>query len=111
MSNLSKPYQVFAYILEYKARHDGNSPTYREILTACNISTLSLVHAYLVNLEAEGLIRRPQKRPGNRSACNIEVIGGRWEYSVLRLDQPPTSRDFRELSNAIASAHLLSFKV
>lgn len=75
-----KHLQVFAYLLEYKARHDGNSPSYREIMSACEVSTLSLVHHYLNKLEAEGKLARTE---GN--ARNIEITGGHWQYTRLHV--------------------------
>jgi len=47
---------VFNFIVAYKQLHDGNSPTWREIGNACNISSVSVVAYILKKLEAQGKI-------------------------------------------------------
>jgi len=47
---------VFNFIVAYKQLHDGNSPTWREIGTACNISSVSVVAYILKKLEDQGKI-------------------------------------------------------
>ena len=71
--------QVYKFIVAYKRDHDGNSPTIREIQDECGISSTSVVFYYLNQLEARGLIRRPEPKIGSRYASRIEVIGGRWK--------------------------------
>lgn len=107
-----KHLRVFAYILEYKARHDGNSPSFEEIMDACDVSSKSVTFFYLNKLEAEGYIRRPlPSRHCRRSACTIEVVGGNWEYSGIKIPSyvpsVPLTEDeveFVFLSNRLAAA-------
>jgi SOS-response transcriptional repressor LexA len=70
--------QVYDFIVEYKREHDGNSPTIREIGDACKITSTSVVIYWLIRLENQGFIRRPEPAMGNRYAAKIEVIGGKW---------------------------------
>lgn len=71
--------RVYDFIVEHKHRHDGNSPTYREIMDGASVSSTSMVRFYLNKLEKQGLIRRPEPPIGERFSVKIEVIGGRWE--------------------------------
>ncbi|MHC4088707.1 MAG: LexA family protein [Planctomycetota bacterium] len=68
-----KTRNIFEFIVRYKQAHDGNSPSVREIQDACGISTPSLVHYHLGELETVGWIEltRFQSR-------SIQVEGGRW---------------------------------
>lgn len=70
--------RVYQFIVNYKRRHDGNSPTFREIMEGCTITSTSMVLYYLTGLEKRGLIRRPEPVFGNRNATKIEIVGGRW---------------------------------
>ena len=65
---------VFQFIVRYKRACDGNSPTYREIMRACRLASLSGVHYHLNKLERQGRIRRVPRR----RACSIVVVGGTW---------------------------------
>jgi SOS-response transcriptional repressor LexA len=71
---------VLFFIVKYKREHDGNSPTIREIMDDCKISSTSMVFWYLNQLENLGYIRRPEPKIGNRIAAKIEVVGGKWIY-------------------------------
>jgi SOS-response transcriptional repressor LexA len=77
--------RLLAFIIAYKRAHDGNSPTYREMMAATGLSTTSSVAYHLEKLEAEGVIERPQQVGNTRV---IEVVGGRWsppeELEALR---------------------------
>jgi SOS-response transcriptional repressor LexA len=73
-----KHYKVYDFIVSYKRRHDGNSPTFREIMEGCGISSTSMVVFYLNKLELRRLIRRPEPEIGNWYASKIEVVGGCW---------------------------------
>lgn len=64
---------IYRYIIDYKCRNGGDSPTRRDIVDALNVP-LSMVNYYLARLEAEGLIR---VGTGGRARA-IEVVGGRW---------------------------------
>ena len=67
---------VFDFIVSYKRANDGNSPSLREIMTACGIPSTSLMQFILDNLVDDDLIRIG---PGQR---NITVVGGCWSYSL-----------------------------
>lgn len=69
-----KRQEVLRFIISFKAAHDGNSPTYREIMADCDLASTSLVAYYLAELEDRGQIRRP----GVGRSRGIEVTGGRW---------------------------------
>jgi hypothetical protein len=75
-----KSQKVFDFIVAYKREHDGNSPTMREIMVGCKVSSTSMVSFYLDQLVAMGFIRRPEREMGNFSAANIEVVGGEWSF-------------------------------
>jgi len=62
--------RVYAFIVAYKQAHDGNSPTYRQILKACNISSTSVVEYHIRHLIADNRLRKV-----NRS---FEIIGAHW---------------------------------
>lgn len=64
---------MYRWIVSYKAGHNGNSPTFRDIMRACNHSSLSVVRADLRRLEHAGLIRVNEGRPRS-----LEIVGGRW---------------------------------
>ena len=70
------PLEIYRFIVDYKAQHDGNSPTLRQIQRACGVNSTSVVVSLLNNLELQGLIRRP--RNGTDKSRNIEVVGGAW---------------------------------
>ena len=67
--------KIYGFIVRYKEQHDGNSPTYREIMTGCQLKSVSTVGYYLADLEDRGLIVRSVRRGGARV---IEVVGGQW---------------------------------
>lgn len=70
--------RVYDFIVAYKKSHDGNSPTFREIMEDCEVLSTSTVVYYLDKLGKRGLIRRPEPRIGSRYATMIEVVGGQW---------------------------------
>jgi SOS-response transcriptional repressor LexA len=70
----SRQQRVYHFIVQYKKGHDGNSPTIREIMDGCELTSTSLVRYYLIELARHGLIRMPEKG----AAAKIEVIGGYW---------------------------------
>ena len=78
LGNRPTAQRVYAFIVAYKRRHDGNSPTYREIMDGCCLGSTSVVSYFLEQLKEKGLIRRPEPRIGNRYAGKIEVLGGQW---------------------------------
>ena len=66
---------VFNYIVGYKRRNDGISPTMREIKEEFKIASISTVSLILDELEAAHRIRRS----GN-GKVGIRVVGGKWIY-------------------------------
>lgn len=68
--------RIFSFIVQYKADHDGNSPSILDIGRECRISSKSVVAYNLLVLEKAGkicLVRGKKSR-------SIEVIGGRWTF-------------------------------
>lgn len=66
--------RVFRYIVYYKMKHDGNSPSYREIMAGAGVSSSSMVSFYLDELVKAGRVRLS----GEGAFRRIEVVGGRW---------------------------------
>jgi repressor LexA len=64
---------VFEFIVGFKRAHDGISPSMREILEGCDISSTSLVNYYLERLVDKGLIERYGDWGKSR---NLMVVGG-----------------------------------
>lgn len=62
---------VFRFIVEYKRRHDGLSPSVGDIAAACVLHP-STVKYHLLKLENSGRIRIVGRRA-------IEVTGGSWD--------------------------------
>lgn len=71
--------KIYDYIVAFKSKHDGNSPTIREIGDFAGISSSSVTNYHLRLLARLGLI---DFRPQGRSRM-ITIIGGAW--------LPPTS--------------------
>jgi hypothetical protein len=64
--------QVYAFLVRYKRAHDGNSPTLREIASACHISVSSVSH-HLTRLRLDGrIVFRGKSRM-------IELAGATWQ--------------------------------
>lgn len=76
----SIPAEILAYIINYKSTHDGNSPSYRQIQAACNLSSTSRVFYYMDVLEKQKSIKILYDDRERPSRC-IAVVGGRWEMS------------------------------
>ncbi len=70
--------RVYDCILRYKARHDGCSPSMRQIAARAKVSSTSMVSYYIEMLEAKQLIRRSSDDEGISHACSIEVVGAKW---------------------------------
>lgn len=75
---------MLRYIVGYKAAHDGNSPTARQIMRGVGITSLSVVSYNLRVLEECGHVRRPFGK-----AAAIEVAGGRWVYEPQSQSEEP----------------------
>lgn len=51
------PVKIFEFIVSYKETHDGNTPTYREMLDGVDgVSSLATIHNYLHKMIKSGLI-------------------------------------------------------
>lgn len=81
---------LFRWIVQYKRRHDGNSPAMREIARACRISSVSVVNYHLKALEREGRIRL---ECGTGRSRNIVVVGGKWTYKKPGRPRETSIRD------------------
>jgi SOS-response transcriptional repressor LexA len=64
------------YIVSYKRENDGNSPSVRQMMEGCALSTTSVVNYYLDNLERRGII----KARDYKQARHIEIVGGYMNY-------------------------------
>jgi SOS-response transcriptional repressor LexA len=67
---------VLTYIIAYKTANDGNSPTIREIMSGCHVSSSSMVSYILRDLQDAGKLRIEQ---GSRG---IMVTGGVWKVEA-----------------------------
>jgi SOS-response transcriptional repressor LexA len=66
--------RILMFLISYKRKHDGNTPSIREIMQATAISSSDLVEFYLDQLAQSGFIRRKVR--------HIEIVGGSWSYSI-----------------------------
>lgn len=64
--------RIYRYIVNYKAAHNGNSPSYRQIMAEVGLATVSTIKNHLEALEQRGLLRQEQ---GSRG---IVVVGSKW---------------------------------
>lgn len=64
---------IFRYVIEYKRKMDGNSPSVRQIADALDLPSSS-VHIHLQELERRQLIRRI---PYTRQLC---IANGQWTW-------------------------------
>ena len=67
---------VYDFIVAYKSKHDGNSPTIREIGVACEISSTAVVSYHLGKLHTEGRIELIRGEIGKSRM--ISVPGYEW---------------------------------
>lgn len=65
--------RVYAFLVAYKLKNNGNSPCVREIQAGCDLPNPNEVTRLLRRLEKDGRITRAL--PGH---CQIVVIGGSW---------------------------------
>lgn len=72
---MSRRDKVYDFIVAYKKKHDGNSPTHEEIKDAVGLKSKSSVNWHLSQLVKAGLIEMPHYG-GTRF---IAVVGGRWK--------------------------------
>jgi SOS-response transcriptional repressor LexA len=67
--------EVLAFIINYKTAFDGVSPSVREIMDECEMSSTSVVQFYLDGLRERGLIAHSPAK-----SRSIRVVGGKWSY-------------------------------
>jgi len=65
------PETIYNFIVKFKKEHDGNSPTIREIGTACGVSSTSAV-VYILKILAR------QERITLWGTRGITVVGAEW---------------------------------
>ncbi|MEK7472188.1 MAG: hypothetical protein AAB624_03000 [Patescibacteria group bacterium] len=118
--------ETLSFISEFIAKH-GYSPSYREIMTGCNYTSVATVALHVNNL-----IKRGHLRKRDRSARSIEIVGAeisvgvpvnrlneteeRW--LVGRVEQffkqaesgPPTQKQIDELYVLIGSIKILGLE-
>lgn len=82
--------RAFAFIVDFKTKHDGTSPTLREIGDHIGVGSTSQVTYYLERLEKAGKIKRTRaaarvrivagkvKTTKPKKKIRIEVVGGEW---------------------------------
>jgi len=69
--------RILEFIKQYKAAHDGCSPSYQAVVAGVDgVNSTAVVSYHLKRLAEQGFIRLPETRGGKRG---IEVVGGRWE--------------------------------
>jgi|GEM_PF-6933070 len=68
--------QIFGWLVEYKIRHDGNSPSLAEMMRACCISSKSVARNQLERMRRLGLIAFT----GAKQARCICIVGGEWRW-------------------------------
>lgn len=64
---------IYDFIVQFKAAHDGISPTIREIMAACDITSTSVTSHHLMMLERAGRIVRYK---GDRGATRNIMLAG-----------------------------------
>lgn len=53
---MSRKSQILQFAIEYKKTHNGNSPSYDEIMESCGITSKSVIKYLLDKLEEDGLL-------------------------------------------------------
>jgi len=69
--SIAKKIAIYDYLIRFKRENDGLSPSIREIMDACDISSTSVVIYYLRDMQKAGQITMRGKR-------GIAIIGGVW---------------------------------
>lgn len=75
--NLERLTAIMSYLIDFKKKHDGNTPSTSQIMDACGISSTSMVSYYLDQLVLYGWIRLTGGTSKNRM---IELAGGSWTF-------------------------------
>ena len=73
----NKLVQMFNFIVSWKTKNDGNSPTIRDIGEFMGIDSTSHISYLLRKLEELGMIELE-----DHSARAIKVVGGKWTYKA-----------------------------
>ena len=71
--------RLYKFLLEYKAKNDGNTPTLLEMRDRAKLSTSTRVEGCLIHLENDGLIefyRNPNSK--NKNKHQIKIVGAKW---------------------------------
>lgn len=68
---------IFQWIIRYKIAHDGNSPSYGDLMRDCHISSRSVVNHILTTMERAHCIKR-----SGGAKRGIEIIGAQWTPPV-----------------------------
>jgi SOS-response transcriptional repressor LexA len=68
---MSKDNDVYRFIVRYKIAHQGNSPSFEEIMEGCNISSKSMVSHILASLQDAGLLVQDGVK-------NISIPNSKW---------------------------------
>lgn len=69
---MKKRDEIFNYIVYYKERHDGGSPTYQDICNNVSLRSKSNVLYHLRRLEKDDRLILCGR--------HIQVVGGRWAF-------------------------------
>jgi SOS-response transcriptional repressor LexA len=85
MQNNPMRKQVFDFIVNFKAAHDGNSPSFCDIKQACGLRSKNSVSYHMVKLVKAGTIEYDGQRM-------IAVTGGRWKEPADLTPAFPWSR-------------------
>lgn len=73
MATDTAPIRVYKFLLDFKARNDGNSPSVREIAAGIGVHSTSHVMFLLRKLEEMDLVMVQDAR-----SRMIHVVGGKW---------------------------------
>lgn len=68
--NMAGRERVYRAILDYAGEHGGNTPTRRELLELCDMSSTSVVSYHIAHLVEDGLLELRDRK--------LIVCGGTW---------------------------------
>jgi len=66
--------RIIKFVIDYKKKHNGNSPSYDEIMMACKITSKSVMKYLLDSLETDGLLEHDGVR-------NIVIPNSTWKQT------------------------------
>lgn len=69
---MAKHKDVLKFVIRYKSEHNGNSPSYEEIMAGCKIKSKSHVSGILDELENDGLLE-------HNGVKSINIPNSVWE--------------------------------